>query len=91
MNCEYDGLSEVILSLSHSSKRCQIGLFLQSFFLFKDCNTEKMTKLKAIPNTSCDSTSQEICVTPECPVVFSKKVCDVKKKSHVALVPQVQY
>ena len=50
-----------------------------------------MTKLKAIPNTSCDSTSQEICVTPECPVVFSKKVCDVKKKSHVALVPQVQY
>ena len=49
-----------------------------------------MTKLKAIPNTSCDSTSQEICVTPECPVVFSKKVCDAKKNSHVALLPQVQ-
>ena len=50
-----------------------------------------MAKLKAVPNTSCDSTSQEICVTPECPVVFSKKACDAKKKSHVALVPQVQY
>ena len=32
----------------------------------------------------------QICVTPECPVVFSKKVCEAKDNSHVALLPQVQ-
>ena len=48
-----------------------------------------MRKLKSVPNTACESTSQEICVTPECPVVFNKKVCEAKKNSQVALLPQV--
>ena len=83
--------SNVSLPKSRCDRNSNCAIILQNYFLpFQDCNTEKMTKLKAVPNTSCESSSQEICVTPECPVVFLKKVCDAKKNSHVALLPQVR-
>ena len=48
-----------------------------------------MTTLKAVPNTNCQSESQEICVNQECPLVFANKVCEAKQRSHVALLPEV--
>ena len=48
-----------------------------------------MTTLKAVPNTNCQSESQEICVNEECPLVFANKVCEAKQRSHVALLPEV--
>ena len=50
-----------------------------------------MTTLKAVPNTNCQSESQEICVNQECPMVFANKVCEAKQRSHVALLPEVIY
>jgi hypothetical protein len=55
----------------------------------KEVIEELMTTLKAVPNTNCKSESQEICVTSECPIVFSKKICEAKEISQVALLPKV--
>ena len=56
----------------------------------KEVIEELMTTLKAVPNTNCKSeTTQEICITPECPYVIPSKVCEAKKRSQVALLPQV--
>ena len=55
----------------------------------KEVVEDLMTTLKAVPNTKCESESQEICITPECPYVISNKVCEAKEKSQVALLPQV--
>ena len=38
-------------------------------FMKKVCTTQQVPTLKAIPSTSCDQKAQEICVTPECPLV----------------------
>ena len=56
----------------------------------KEVIEELMTTLKAVPNTNCKSeTTQEICITPECPYVIPTKVCEAKERSQVALLPQV--
>ena len=55
----------------------------------KEVIEEMMTTLKAVPNTKCESESQEICVTQECPYVFPTKVCEAKERSQVALLPKV--
>ena len=57
--------------------------------VIEEINAEMMTTLKAVPNTNCKSESQEICVTSECPIVFSKKICEAKEISQVALLPKV--
>ena len=56
----------------------------------KEVVEEMMTTLKAVPNTNCKSeTTQEICITPECPYVIPNKVCEAKERSQVALLPKV--
>ena len=55
----------------------------------KEVIEEMMTTLKAVPNTKCESESQEICVTSECPFVMPNKVCEAKEISQVALLPKV--
>ena len=57
--------------------------------VIEEINAEMMTTLKAVPNTNCKSESQEICVTSECPIVFSNKICEAKERSQVALLPKV--
>ena len=48
-----------------------------------------MITLKAVPKTNCESESQEICVTSECPIVFPNKICEAKERSQVAMLPKV--
>ena len=55
----------------------------------KEVIEELMTTLKAVPKTNCESESQEICVTSECPILFPNKICEAKERSQVALLPQV--
>ena len=55
----------------------------------KEVIEEMMTTLKAIPNTKCESESQEICITLECPFVMPNKVCEAMERSQVALLPKV--
>jgi len=57
-------------------------------FTRKECKTQKVTTLKAIPNTSCEQKSQEICVTPACPLVVENKVCQDVEKTFIAMVPK---
>ena len=57
--------------------------------VIEEINSEMMTTLKAVPNTNCESESQEICITSECPIVFPKKICEAKERSQVALLPKV--
>ena len=55
----------------------------------KEVIEDLMTTLKAVPNTKCESESQEICITTECPYVIPNKICEAKEKSQVALLPEV--
>ena len=44
--------------------------------------------MKAIPQTSCDQKSREICVTPACPLVVENKVCEDVEKTFISMVPK---
>ena len=50
-----------------------------------------VTLMKAIPETTCESVliEEEICMTPQCPLVFHNKICEAKERSYVAIVPKV--
>ena len=43
--------------------------------------------MKAVPHKSCEQTSQEICVTPDCPLVVENKACEAVERSGVVWVP----
>ena len=51
----------------------------------------QVTLMKAVPETTCESVliEEEICMTPQCPLVFHNKICEAKERSYVAIVPKV--
>ena len=54
----------------------------------KVCINDAVNTLKAIPQTSCDQKSHEICVTPACPLVVKNEVCEDITKTFVSMVPK---
>jgi len=57
-------------------------------FTRRDCSTEQITSLKAIPSTSCDQKVHHFEVSPACPLVVENKVCQDIEKTFVANVPK---
>ena len=55
----------------------------------KEIEQDHLLTLKAIPETTCESEIQEICMTQECPLVFHNKICEAKERTYVALLPKV--
>lgn len=57
-------------------------------FTRRDCRTEEITSLKAIPTTSCDQKVHNFEVSPACPLVVQNKVCQDVEKTFIANVPK---